>query len=320
MPAAMATGAIVTIGAGIASFFVNKNKADAMEKNANAAYEEAKKAYDKMVSLANEQYDRWQEDFGEIQTEVADYYKELTDASLKQQYEDANTEANQSLIQQYFAAQSSINSSMNKAGMANSGAAQSSTLQLQQTMLSQKAQNRWQTQQLKANANNTLMGQKANWVQQGESLRNQAMQNQYNAQQILGNASQAQGNMYTQLQHSYQQQAINSGLGALANLGGQLTGAGATIYSAELSGTGTGTVDTSSYLLSDSQAQNIVNSTLTPYTFNIGSSSSANSLQTQMQNYNFIDSITSSTLNNTNTSRANSAKLTQDYFKSAWGQ
>lgn len=236
MPAAavVTVGAIITVGAAAANAAINANQARIAGNRAKGQEAKADQAYEEMTKLANKQYERWEKDFGEIQTEVADYYKNLSDDILKQQYEDANTEANQSLVQQYFQAQYNIKSNMNKAGMAGSGAEQSSNLQLQQTMLAQKAQNRWQTQQLKANANNVLMGQKANWAQQGENLRSQAMQNQYNAEQIKSNAATANAQMYRQLQAQYNNQAISGSLNMLANMGGMMIGAGGKMHSAEL--------------------------------------------------------------------------------------
>lgn len=234
MPAAMiGIGMVAIAGASIYGSIRNSQEAEAAANSAAAAQKKRDEAYAEATKLAKEQYERWEQDFGEIQTEVADYYKNLSDDILKQQYEDANTQANQSLVQQYFAAQSNIKSSMNKAGMAGSGAEQSSTLQLQQTALAQKAQNRWQTQQLKANANNVLMGQKANWAQQGENLRSQAMQNQYNAEAMKGNSAAADYQMYEQMRAQYTQNAINSVTNGLASMGGMMMGVGGQMYTAD---------------------------------------------------------------------------------------
>ena len=230
MPAA-AIGGIFMLGGMIAGAIMYSNAQRSAQNAANSARRETAAIYGsvdedgnyspgEMMKLANKQYERWEQDFGEIQTEVADYYKNLSDDILKQQYEDANTQANQSLVQQYFAAQSNIKSSMNKAGMAGSGAEQSSTLQLQQTALAQKAQNRWQTQQLKANANNVLMGQKANWVQQGENLRSQAMQNQFNSLAATGQDASARYLLHQQAAYTAEQNMINTISSGLMNMGG----------------------------------------------------------------------------------------------------
>lgn len=224
---------IAAVGLGIA-FAASEN--DRMSKEAQDRADEAAKqrdeAYKNMINLAKEQYNRWEQDFGEIQTEVADYYKNLTDDILKQQYEDANTEANQSLIQQYFASQQKISSQFNKTGMAGSGAEAASALKLQQSMLQQKATNRWQTQQLKANANNVLMGQKASWVSQGENLRNQAMQNQFNAEQVVGNDAAAQYLQYQKQAYNAEQNMINTTASGLTNIGGMMMGFGSQMYTA----------------------------------------------------------------------------------------
>lgn len=231
MPAAIV--GIAAVGLGIA-FAASEN--DRMSKEAQDRADEAAKqrdeAYKNMINLAKEQYNRWEQDFGEIQTEVADYYKNLTDDILKQQYEDANTEANQSLIQQYFASQQKISSQFNKTGMAGSGAEAASALKLQQSMLQQKATNRWQTQQLKANANNVLMGQKASWVSQGENLRNQAMQNQFNAEQVVGNDAAAQYLQYQKQAYNAEQNMINTTASSLTNIGGMMMGFGSQMYTA----------------------------------------------------------------------------------------
>lgn len=234
MPAAVAVGAVIAIGGITAGAIMSAKEAKAQANKANAAAQDRDKYYAEMTKLAKKQYKRWEQDFGEIQTEVSDYYKNLTDDILKQQYEDANTEANQNLVKSYFQAQKNLSSSMNKTGMAGSGADVSSSLQLQQSMLQQKASNRWQTEQLKANANNVLMGQKQQWAAQGENLRNQAMQNQFNAEQIKGNDAAARYLQHQQQSANAQMNMINTISSGLASMGGMMMGAGAQIYGSEI--------------------------------------------------------------------------------------
>ena len=300
MPAAMiGVGMVAIAGASIYGAIRSSEEAEAARESAEAAQKKRDEAYTKMTDLATKQYERWEQDFGEIQTEVADYYKNLSDDILKQQYEDANTQANQSLVQQYFAAQSNIKSSMNKAGMAGSGAEQSSTLQLQQTALAQKAQNRWQTQQLKANANNVLMGQKANWAQQGENLRSQAMQNQYNAEQIKGNSSAADYQMYEQMRAQYTQNAINSVTNGLASMGGMMMGVGGQMYTAN---TLAGNLNSTQTQTSNMTTPTIANQNLLNLNTKLNSSNMVGGMD--------LDEIFNSS---TNTFRSTAAKQTRMY-------
>lgn len=300
MPAAMiGVGMVAIAGASIYGAIRSSEEAEAARESAEAAQKKRDEAYTKMTDLATKQYERWEQDFGEIQTEVADYYKNLSDDILKQQYEDANTQANQSLVQQYFAAQYNIKSSMNKAGMAGSGAEQSSTLQLQQTALAQKAQNRWQTQQLKANANNVLMGQKANWAQQGENLRSQAMQNQYNAEQIKGNSSAADYQMYEQMRAQYTQNAINSVTNGLASMGGMMMGVGGQMYTAN---TLAGNLNSTQTQTSNMTTPTIANQNLLNLNTKLNSSNMVGGMD--------LDEIFNSS---TNTFRSTAAKQTRMY-------
>lgn len=234
MPVAIGIGLVAIAGATAYGAYASSKQAKEAQKSANAASAERDKYYSEMTDLAKKQYERWEQDFGEIQTEVADYYKNLTDDILKQQYEDANTEANQSLVKSYFQAQKNLSSSMNKIGMTGSGADVSSSLQLQQSMLQQKASNRWQTEQLKANANNVLMGQKQQWTAQGENLRSQAMQNQFNAEQIKGNDAAARYLQYQNQAYQAEQNMINTITSGVASMGGMMIGTGAQMYGANL--------------------------------------------------------------------------------------
>lgn len=235
MPAGLAVIGIGTaIGGMIYGYNSYSDKARQLQGAANAAAQRRDQYYKEMTELAKKQYERWEQDFGEIQTEVAEYYKNLDDSILKEQYENANIEANQSLVKQYFQAQQQLNANINKAGMSGSGADISSSLQLQQSMLQQKASNRWQTEQLKANANNVLMGQKQQWTAQGENLRSQAMQNQFNAEQIKGNDAAAQHLQYQQQSYNADMAAINTLSSGLANIGGTMLGIGGQMYTANL--------------------------------------------------------------------------------------
>lgn len=237
MPAAAiiaVVGAVVAVGAGTAGAIINAQNAKDARNSANAQAEEERRQRKEQLDFAKKQYARWEQDFGEIQTEVAEYYKNLSDDILKQQYEDANTEANQSLLQQYFQAQYNIKSNMNKAGMAGSGAEQSSNLQLQQSLLLQKAQNRWQTEQLKANANNQIMGQKANWANQGQALYQTAATMEYSTYQDAANSASAKEQMYRQMEASYKQAMINNIVEMGATVGGAMITGGAQMASANL--------------------------------------------------------------------------------------
>ena len=315
MPAALiGIGMVAIAGASIYGSIRNSQEAEAAANSAAAAQKKRDEAYAEATKLAKEQYERWEQDFGEIQTEVADYYKNLSDDILKQQYEDANTQANQSLVQQYFAAQYNIKSSMNKAGMAGSGAEQSSTLQLQQTALAQKAQNRWQTQQLKANANNVLMGQKANWAQQGENLRSQAMQNQYNAEAMKGNSAAADYQMYEQMRAQYTQNAINSVTNGLASMGGMMMGVGGQMYTAntlagKLNSPSTDAVATLG--VSDVNSPNY--GKYTPYSSSGTTPSPYNAFGQLNTQYNFENAFANSISNSIATHKATTAATTGAY-------
>lgn len=240
--AVAAIGAAVAIGGSIYASNQYSKQAKAARDAASEAAEREQKWREEQLSFAKEQYSRWEQDFGEIQTEVADYYKELSDDVLKQQYEDANTSANNSLLQQYFTAQQQISTQMNKQGMANSGAAVSASLQLQQSMLSQKAQNRWNTEQLKSQALSQVMGQKQSWVTQGEALRQQATNLEAAAYEQAANSAATDKINYTNLAYQAESNKINAISSGLQKVGGALVGFGGQMYTGAKSGDGgTGT-------------------------------------------------------------------------------
>lgn len=232
MPVAAVGMIFAAVGTAV-SVSMNAQAQSKAAANRRKAAEEEAKWRQEQLDFAKKQYARWEQDFGEIQTEVADYYKNLTDDILKQQYEDANAEANQSLVKNYFQAQKNLSSQFNKTGMAGSGAEAASTLQLQQSMLQQKATNRWQTEQLKANANNVLMGQKQQWVSQGENLRNQATSLQASALSEAANSAAADKRLYAEMEYKANQNMINSAVSGLMNMGGALVGLGGQMYTAD---------------------------------------------------------------------------------------
>lgn len=298
MPAAAvaAVGAAAAIGGSIYASNQYAKQAKQAQEAAQKAAEQEQKWREEQLSFAKEQYSRWEQDFGEIQTEVADYFKELSDDVLKQQYEDANTSANNSLLQQYFTAQQQLSSQMNKQGMANSGAAVSASLQLQQSMLSQKAQNRWNTEQLKSQALSQVMGQKQSWVSQGESLRQQAVNLESAVYEQAANSAATDKINYTNLAYQAQSNKINAISSGLQSVGGALMGAAGQMYTAKTladsSKTNNDTTTTTTPTTNNSTSS--VNFPLQSYYFNqaLNNSSSSNS-----KNYsNFIDTNTTTNL------------------------
>lgn len=132
------------------------------------------KAAMEQLAFGKEMWQDWQQDYGVVQDQVGQYYANLTDVVLKQQYEMANIDASNALYKTYEQSSKNLAAQMNRSGMANSGAAVAANLQLQSQMLSDKARNAWQTEQLKANAQNVIMGQKASWAAQGQAQQNAA--------------------------------------------------------------------------------------------------------------------------------------------------
>lgn len=166
------------------------------------------KAAMEQLAFGKQMWQDWQQDYGVIQDQVGQYYANLTDTVLKQQYEMANTSSSNTLYKAYEQASKNLATQMNRSGMGNSGAAVAANLQLQSQALSNKAQNAWQTEQLKANAQNVIMGQKANWVAQGQAQQNAAagIINGAYAQQ----AASAQSAKQMYMQQLAQQQASNT--------------------------------------------------------------------------------------------------------------
>ena len=206
---AMAVGGIVQ---GITGYFTAKEQNKIANDQLNLMrqqIENQKNMFDAQLEFGKDIWSQWKQNFGDTQTEVAEYYRNLTDENLKYRYELANTEANNTLLQQYNTAKQSLENQYAKQGIQNSGAAITGNIQLQQQMLQQRAQNSWQTQMQKATAMEQIMGQKAGWVQQGNNLFNtatniinQAYSNngQINAQMAMMNAQMANNNKMAAIQ------------------------------------------------------------------------------------------------------------------------
>lgn len=201
-----------SIAQGITGYFTAKEQnkiASEQLKLMNKQIENQKNMFDAQLEFGKDIWKQWQQNFGDTQAEIAEYYRNLTDENLKYRFELANTEANNSLLQQYNTAKQSLENQYAKQGMQNSGAAITGNIQLQQQMLQQRAQNSWQTQMQKATAMEQIMGQKASWVQQGNNLFNtstniinQAYTNngQINAQMAMMNAQLANNNKLSSIQ------------------------------------------------------------------------------------------------------------------------
>lgn len=168
----MAIGGIVQ---GITGYFTAKEQNELAREQLDLMKQQMqnqKDMFDAQLAFGSEIWDKWKQNFGDTQNEVAEYYKNLTDENLKYRFEMANTEANNTLLQQYNTAMQNLRNQYAKQGMQNSGAAITGNIQMQQQLLQQRAQNSWQTQMQKATAMEQIMGQKAGWVQQGENLFN----------------------------------------------------------------------------------------------------------------------------------------------------
>ena len=169
----MYVAAAIGLGTMVAGLFSKSSKDDtaaAIRYQADLEY----KAAMAQLAFGKEMWQDWQQDYGVIQDQVGQYYANLTDVVLKQQYEMANIDASNALYKTYEQSSKNLAAQMNRSGMSNSGAAVAANLQLQSQMLSNKAQNAWQTEQLKANAQNVIMGQKAGWAAQGQAQQNAA--------------------------------------------------------------------------------------------------------------------------------------------------
>lgn len=227
MPAvAIGVGLVAVAGATTyAAVSADKNASKA-NKAANAA-RDAEMAYRaKELAFAQEQWNTWKQDFGGIQEEVAEFYKNLTADGLRQQYQMAGTEASNTLLNQFDTQLKQLENNFAKAGMTNTGASASAQLSLQNQLLSSQAQNNFQTQQMMANADNVVMGQKAGWVQQGEALRQNATQAMLGAYQGYSNSYNQTKQQYQQAAEQYKQQVTNSIVSGMNTIGGGLMGFG----------------------------------------------------------------------------------------------
>lgn len=227
MPAvAIGVGLVAVAGAtAYAAVSADKNATKAM-RNANAARDAEMAFRAKELAFAQEQWDTWKQDFGGLQSEVAEFYKNLTSDSLRQQYQMAGTEASNTLLKQFDTQLNQLENNFAKAGMSNSGASASAQLSLQNQLLSSQAQNNFQTQQMMANADNVVMGQKAGWVQQGEALRQQSTNAMQQAYQGYSNSYAQTKQLYQQYAENYKQQVTNSIVSGMNTVGGSLIGFG----------------------------------------------------------------------------------------------
>lgn len=322
--------AFMQLAGGLISWWSSWDAASKQEKKA----EEYMKKFETQLQETNtilqqqyqhgkDMYSRWEQDFGTIQTEVADYYKNLTDAVLKQQYEDANTTANQELYQQYGQASKNLNATMNQNGMAGSGQSIAAKLQLQQSMLQQQAQNRWQTEQLKTSAQQQIMSQKASWAQAGQSTMQAASNQIFSALQNQANTSNQLAQLYAQTGMNYQNQAIATEAQGWSMLGSAISSIGNTgLKSAmdkqnstnpqivfNLGNTSSSTGGIATTTTDNSTSTGATYTASNPY---IGVMSSTNNLNSQLNNYDWVSEIINS--NSKNTFYNRNTTTTQKYF------
>lgn len=171
-----AVGGLVQLGFDIWNAVEQRDLQKKQLKLYEQALKQQREQFNTQLQFGKNIYNDWKAAFGDTQQELGEYYKTLTADSLKTQYEMANTEASNNLLQQYNAAQKQMNAQYNKLGISNSGAAVAANLQLQSSMMQQRATNNWKTALLKQQAQSEIMAQKQAWVNTGQQQFNTATQ------------------------------------------------------------------------------------------------------------------------------------------------
>lgn len=137
--------------------------------------------------------------FGAVNTQLAEHYSSLTDASLRQSYQNAGDSASNQAMQQYDSARKELQSSIQRANMSGSGAEIEALMNMSASQLSNASNIKMSVENAKLGAAQEVANQKMQYAQMGQNEKQMNMSfldASYNQQQqIMGNIAQTHQNM-----------------------------------------------------------------------------------------------------------------------------
>lgn len=137
--------------------------------------------------------------FGAVNTQLAEHYANLTDASLRQSYQNAGDSASNQAMQQYDSARKELQSSIQRANMSGSGAEIEALMNMSASQLSNASNIKMSVENAKLGAAQEVANQKMQYAQMGQNEKQMNMSfldASYNQQQqIMGNIAQTHQNM-----------------------------------------------------------------------------------------------------------------------------
>lgn len=113
--------------------------------------------------------------FGAVNTQLAEYYSSLTDASLRQSYQNAGDSASNQAMQQYDAARKELQSSIQRANMSGSGAEIEALMNMSASQLSNASNIKMSVENAKLGAAQEVANQKMQYAQMGQNEKQMNM-------------------------------------------------------------------------------------------------------------------------------------------------
>lgn len=167
-------GTISTIGGAIATG-IGAKRAEEAQREANRIAEEANAIARQKLAFAQQVYTDWQDTYGPINNQLAEYYATLSADGLASYYKDAGDAATTTVLRNVDAAKRQLQQTFNKQGMANSGAAAAAEMQLATNAIGQKAAIDYDTNLKTHLAGMQVMDQKKAYYGMGLSEKGQAL-------------------------------------------------------------------------------------------------------------------------------------------------
>ena len=204
----MAVGAIVTAGVGITQAVLGSQAEARARKERKLAAQKMQAASSKKLELATKLDNEWTSTFGDATSKAAAYYSELTGESLRQQYELTGNQAQMQNYQNFQNQLKQLDTKINQMGMQNSSQALSALMQMSTQQMANNAAINFETQMNKMKSDQEVAQQQAAWSQQGNFLKQMAIDTRNQGYNMQFQAAQVEaGFAQSDMQSAQQQQA-----------------------------------------------------------------------------------------------------------------
>lgn len=228
MAGATAIGIGTAVGGVFSSLFGASSSKKAAKQAAEAARYQAelqRQTQMEYLAFAKEQYAKWEEIYGPIQADLADYYNNLSAENYNAKLDAANVAAKRMSATNYAQARKQQEQQLAARGITNSGVAVAADVALNSARLSNDAAINYQTTLGKLNSDEYVMGQKQGFLSLGLGQQASNINSIGNAYGTIANSAGQNANQQLALSQYYNQQQQ----GYLAGIG-QSIGAGVNIY------------------------------------------------------------------------------------------